>query len=165
MESIVTIEGNVQFTITLDPGVWIFDDRKVDLTTYFDELKTKEDELSEYTKEISAHWDREIREGAVYPPTLKTERKFQKEKILTGSFGIPLLDFVQNAKPNNDVKTLIIQTKDEQHSFPFNVANTAILGFSSNGKPLNEDGPVHFYLGDGSNKDAPIKNVKKIIIE
>ena len=32
-----------------------------------------------------------------------------------------------------------------------------ILCFSNNGKPLKEDGPVHVYFGDGSNKQNPIK--------
>lgn len=35
MDSIVMIEGNVKYKITLDPSVWIFDDRKIDLKQYF----------------------------------------------------------------------------------------------------------------------------------
>ncbi|MDN8677450.1 peptidyl-prolyl cis-trans isomerase, partial [Staphylococcus aureus] len=31
MSDIIMLTGKVNFTITLDPGVWIFDDRKVDL--------------------------------------------------------------------------------------------------------------------------------------
>ena len=89
MESIISIRGKVKYTITLDPGVWIFDDRKVDLTTYFYEEQQASNTLEEYTKSISRHWDREITEGSVYPPTLKTETKFQKEKLLNGTFGIP----------------------------------------------------------------------------
>ena len=89
MENIISISGNVKFPITLDPGVWIFDDRRVDLNTYFDEAIEKTDALEEYTKSISKHWDREIMEGAIYPPTLKSEKKFEKEKVLTGTFGIP----------------------------------------------------------------------------
>ena len=37
MEKIVHIKGKVKFPITLDPSVWIFDDRKFDLDTYFDQ--------------------------------------------------------------------------------------------------------------------------------
>ncbi len=36
---IMQIKGKVKFPITLDIGTWIFDDRKVDLDTYFDEEK------------------------------------------------------------------------------------------------------------------------------
>lgn len=90
MENIIAFKGNVKYQITLDPGVWIFDDRRVDLTTYFTQEDIRKNELEEYTKAVSKHWDREIMEGAVFPPTLKTEKKFEKEKVLTGTFGIPL---------------------------------------------------------------------------
>ena len=39
MENIILVNGKVKFSITLDPSVWIFDDRKLDLTTFFDEKK------------------------------------------------------------------------------------------------------------------------------
>lgn len=35
MNDIIVLTGKVKFTITLDPGVWIFDDRKVDMDAYF----------------------------------------------------------------------------------------------------------------------------------
>ena len=35
MENIILLSGKVKYSITLDPTVWIFDDRKVDLSTYF----------------------------------------------------------------------------------------------------------------------------------
>lgn len=76
MESIITLTGNVAYSITLDPGVWIFDDRKVDLNTYFEESRDSLDELEEYTKAVSKHWDQEIKEGARLPE----ERKVSKKK-------------------------------------------------------------------------------------
>ena len=33
------------------------------------------------------------------PPTLKTERKFKKVELITGSFGIPFKSFIENAEP------------------------------------------------------------------
>ncbi|MCP3741773.1 peptidyl-prolyl cis-trans isomerase [Rossellomorea sp. BNER] len=164
METIIPIKGKVKFSITLDPGVWIFDDRKVDLTTYFRSKEEKVDELEEYTKSVSRHWSREIQEGATYPPTLKTEKKYEKEKILTGSFGIPLQPFLRNAEPLSDAKALIVET--EENEISFNLAEESlILGFSKEGKPLRENGPVHVYFGDGSNKENPITNVKAFRIE
>lgn len=56
METIIPIKGKVKYKITLDPGVWIFDDRKVDLNTYFSEDQKSRDALEEYTKSISKHW-------------------------------------------------------------------------------------------------------------
>ena len=35
MNSIVPIKGNVQHAITMDPSVWIFDDRRIDLEDFF----------------------------------------------------------------------------------------------------------------------------------
>lgn len=165
MENIIILSGKVKYTITLDPTVWIFDDRKVDLTTYFSTSFENKNELEEYTKSVSKHWDREIMEGAVYPPTLKTEKKYEKEKVLTGSFGIPILPFLKNAELVEDAIALTIKTTASEYEITLDKAKDLILGFSDGGKPLSEDGPVHVYFGDGSNLLDPIKNVREFIIK
>ncbi|MEW8971818.1 MAG: peptidyl-prolyl cis-trans isomerase [Mesobacillus sp.] len=166
METIIPITGRVKYKITLDPGVWIFDDRKVDLNTYFSENQKTDDALEEYTKSVSKHWDREIMEGAVYPPTLKTEVKFEKEKVLTGTFGIPFKPFLVNSEPDVTAKTVVIEYgDDDQVALPMEEASRIILGFSKDGKPLKEDGPLHVYYQDGSNKENPIKNVTGFKVE
>lgn len=159
MGKILSITGKVKYNITLDPGVWIFDDRKQDLHTFFNAEKKDDNSLEEYTKSVSKHWDREIMEGAVYPPTLKSEKKYEKEKLLTGTFGIPFEPFLKNAEVFEDASFLIIECKDEEIKMDLDAATKLILGFSKDGKPLNEDGPVHCYYGDGSNFKDPIKNV------
>ncbi|WP_408010844.1 peptidyl-prolyl cis-trans isomerase [Pseudalkalibacillus sp. A8] len=163
MESIVMIEGNVVYPITLDPGVWIFDDRKVDLSTYFDEEKTESEDS--YTKDVSEHWDRERTEGAKVPThTNENKIHYNKEELFTKSYGIPLNPFLENAKPK-DAKYIELQTSTgEVVSLSINEAKKCILGFSLNGKPL-EDGPVHFYYGDGSNKNEPIRHINRIIVK
>jgi hypothetical protein len=163
MEKIILITGQVKFPITLDPGVWIFDDRKIDLTTYFSTNKVQVDDLLEYTKSVSKHWDREIMEGAIYPPTLKTEKKFIKEKVLSGTFAIPFKPFLDNAEPNPLANTVIIKGLNEEVELPIETAKDLVLGFSTNGKPV-ENGPVHVYFGDGSNQKNPIINVREFII-
>ncbi|WP_026574748.1 hypothetical protein [Bacillus sp. UNC438CL73TsuS30] len=165
MDKIILISGNSKYTITLDPSVWIFDDRRIDLTTYFSLEKEDKDPLEEYTKAVSKHWDREIMEGAVYPPTLKTEKKYEKIKMLTGTFGIPLKPFLQNAEPNSDAKMVVVETPEGEIEFPLEEAFEFILKFSEDGKPLTSDGPVHLYYGDGSNQHNPIKNVKQFNIK
>lgn len=165
MENIIAFKGNVKYQITLDPGVWIFDDRRVDLTTYFMQENIRKNELEEYTKAVSKHWDREIMEGAVFPPTLKTEKKFEKEKVLTGTFGIPLKPFLMNAEPDMSAETVVIETEDGETRLTLSEAEELILGFSKDGKPLKEDGPVHGYFGDGSNQNSPIKRVKAFRVE
>jgi hypothetical protein len=165
MENILLITGNVQYNITLDPGVWIFDDRRIDLTTYFQTTEDNENELEEYTKAISKHWDREIIEGATYPPTLKTEKKYEKEKMLTGTFGIPFKPFLTIAEPNSDAEMLLIKTLNDDIEIPLNKAFDLIFGFSEKGKRFISDGPIHIYFGDGSNKHEPIKNVLALIVK
>ncbi|WP_053362041.1 hypothetical protein [Bacillus sp. FJAT-27251] len=165
METIIPICGKVTYPITLDPGVWIFDDRKAELDTYFQNPEEADDELERYTKSISAHWDREIMEGAVFPPTLKSEKKFEKQKILEGTFGIPLKPFLTNAGMTAEASHLVIEHAEGETELPLEEAYKIILGFSKNGKPLTEDGPVHVYYGDGSNKDNPIKHVRQFIIK
>lgn len=165
MENIIIISGNVKYTITLDPGVWIFDDRRVDLTTHFSTKPENTNSLEEYTKDVSKHWDREIMEGAIYPPTLKSEKKFEKEKVLTGTFGIPLRPFLMNSEPSSDADTFVIHCYDGTHEYPLETAYDLILGFSNNGKPLKDDGPIHVYFGDGSNQQSPIKNVTGFTIK
>ncbi len=163
--NIIQIKGRVKYSITLDPSVWIFDDRKIDLNTYFELAKEdKPDELTEYKKKISKQWDREIIEGAVIPPIDSTKRKLDKEKLLTGTFGIAMKPFLKNSEPDNEAHSLIILTKDREIELPLEVAYDLILGFSLEGKPLNQDGPVHIYYGDGSNKEFPIKNVSELQI-
>lgn len=164
MNDTIPVLGLVKFRITLDPGVWIFDDRKIDLTTYFEEEQIEVDELEEYTKAVATHFSREIQEGAAYPPTIKTERKFEKQKIVTGTFGICLKPFIENAEPLTEATTLSIETQNGQHSFSLEEAKKLILAFSKDGKPLNENGPVHVLYPDGSNRENPITHVLRFSI-
>ncbi|MFD2443378.1 peptidyl-prolyl cis-trans isomerase [Bacillus sp. CGMCC 1.16607] len=164
MEKIVMIKGKVKYTITLDPGVWIFDDRKVDLDSYFQSNRVDRNELEEYTKEMSSHWDREIIEGAALPTTKISEKTFIKEQIITGSFGIPLKPFLLTASPLEDAKKLSITTENQSIEVDLSAGYELLLGFSNKGKPLYEDGPIHIYFGDGSNQNQPITNVREICV-
>jgi hypothetical protein len=165
MEGIIFIKGRVKYPITLDPGVWIFDDRKVDLNTYFESESAKVDELEEYTKAVSKHWQREIQEGAIFPPTLKTEKKYEKQKLIHGTFGISLEPFINNAEPDKDASKLVVETESEEHSFDLTTAKTFILAFSKDGQPLREGGPVHIYFQNGTNASNPITNVTAFRVE
>lgn len=166
MENIIPIKGEVKYQVTLDPSVWIFDDRRIDLDTFFTETTIEKDELEEYTKKVSAHWSREIMEGATFPPTLKTEKKYEKTKMLTGTFGIYLKHFLKNAEPNSNASSVVIETATgEDYPFTMDQVDSLIFKYSQEGKPLREDGPVHVLLADGSNKRNPIKQVKAVRVE
>ncbi|OQR57828.1 peptidyl-prolyl cis-trans isomerase [Bacillus sp. CDB3] len=164
MSEILFINGKVRFPITIDPTVWIFDDRKLDLTTYFDETREESSELETYLKHTSEHWDREIRDGAAFPPIQQSVKKYKKEQLINGTFGIPLQPFLKNAEILEGATQVEIETTDNLITLPLETANQAILGFSKEGKPLREDGPVHLYFHDGSNRQNPIRNIRKFTI-
>lgn len=166
MESIITIKGNVKHTITLDPTVWIFDDRKVDLNTFFTEEYVERNEEEEYKRSMGKHWSREIMEGATFPPTLKTEKKFDRQKMVTGTFGISLDHFVKNAAPSENAKTITFLTMDgTEETFPVSEIGNFLFKFSQDGKPLTDDGPAHLLLKDGSNIEQPLRKVTGIVID
>lgn len=164
MNSIIMLKGKVKYTLTLDPSVWIFDDRKLDMDVFFEHPPEQKDETEAYTKAVSKHWDREIQEGAVFPPTLKTEKKFKKQELVNGTFGILFAPFLANASPTEDAINVSFKTKDALISFSLEEAQKLIFGFSQDGKPLREDGPIYVYLSDGSNRNNPIKYVEEIIV-
>jgi hypothetical protein len=161
MDFIVSLNGNVNYPLTLDPGVWIFDDRKKDLNTLFDFNQQNESDQEKYLKAVSAHWDRELQEGAVPPSEQDKQqpKKTLKETLLTGSFAISLSYFIFNAQPKPGTEKVMVASADGNVEMTLEEAQKGYLAFSSNGKPLKEDGPVHFYYGDGRNKKNPIKNI------
>ncbi|MFS0751972.1 hypothetical protein [Oceanobacillus sp. 1P07AA] len=147
---IVMIKGNVHYPITLDPTVWIFDDRKIKLEEAFKIEKNKQDEYSGFQK----------------PPVNRSISKMEGEEFLKNSYIMPLYDFISNAEPTREATTVKLITGTEDSFETISVENllNGYFLFSKNGKPLKEDGPVHFYYGDGSNQDNPIKNIKEIVI-
>jgi hypothetical protein len=168
MEFIIPFKGEVAYKITLDPTVWIFDDRKIDLSTYFEETRIERDELEEYKRGMGEHWSREIMEGAIVPPTLNSEKTYnrkEKNEMMTGTFGMVFKPFLENSEPTAQAETVVIETADGEHSFSIEEAKELIFKFSQEGKPLKEDGPVHVLLPDGSNQQNPITDVIAIRVE
>lgn len=165
MQQILFIKGKTKFNITLDSGSWIFDDRKIDLDTYFSNQEQSEKEVVTHEEKESEFWHRAVREGAYNPPTLKSEKQFKKMKMLTGTFGIPLEPFINNAEPLKEATKLILERKEGNVELPLEKVSEIILQFSYKGKPLKEDGPVFVLFKDGSNLDQPIKNVTGFILE
>ena len=167
VESILFINGKVKFPITIDPLVWIFDDRKVEIDTYFNNEQEEVDEIEDYTKKAAQFWQKEIQEGAILPPTLKSERTFKKVQLMNGSFGIPFKPFIENAEPEADATEVIVTANGKELSFPIEEAKEFFIGFSKDGKPLSEEegGPIHIYFGDGSNRENPITHVQSFTLK
>ena len=165
LELIIPVKGAVKFNITLDPTVWIFDDRKIDLDDFFAGEYEYKDELEEYTKVTSAHWSREIIEGSTNPPTLQTEKKYDRTKALTSTFGIDMKQFILNSEPLPTATKVVIETTEDEYIFPIDDLDKLLLKFSHKGKPLREDGPVHVLKKDGSNINTPIKFITAFRVE
>ncbi|RUL55942.1 peptidyl-prolyl cis-trans isomerase [Lysinibacillus antri] len=166
MENIIPIKGAVKYSITIDPTVWIFDDRRLDLNTYFINGKEEEDQDLAYLKNTGSHWSREIMEGATFPPTLKTERKFDRQGMKTGTFGMEIKHFLKNAELDEQATRVVLELKDgNEQAFSVEEANTLIFKYSQDGKPITDGGPVHVLYADGSNVDNPIKNVAAIRVD
>ncbi len=170
-EFVVFIDGDVKFPLTIDPTVWIFDERKVDLETIFDEIEkeaeTEEDKLVAYTKTIAKLWEKERSEGATVPKFGSNENmiRYEKQKLIHGSFAMPLRPFLENAEPIGEPsKVEIVQKDGTKTVISYKEALACLAGFAKGGKKLEEDGPIHIYFGDGSNRDEPIKNVVRLTV-
>jgi hypothetical protein len=160
MDTIIQIKGNVNFAITLDASTWIFDDRKLDLTTYFTTQHEEVDADEKYVEEAGKFWSREIMEGAVFPPTLTTEKKYTHKEMRTGTFGMMLDTFITNAEPKEDATEVVfIDAAGNEYSYPIATAKKMIFKFSQDGKML-ENGPV--YLLDQQGEQEPIQAITTI---
>lgn len=159
---IVPLIGNVTYPITLDPTVWIFDDRKILLEDAFSENDNENEEADELD-EAAQRWERAIHQH-IKPPVNKSISRFEGEKILKNSYVMPILDFLNNAEIKSEAEHATLVTENEDIKITLDELRNCYLLFALNGKPLKEDGPVHFYYKDGSNRDNPIKEVQKIVV-
>lgn len=126
MLDIVPIKGATSYTINLDPSVWIFDERKIDLESF----------------------------------KLHGEEREVKERDVNGTYGIPFRPFLRNSEPHPSAKSLICHRQDRSSvTLTLDEAFDSILAFSSQGKPLKEDGPIHLYLSNGRHTDPPITHI------
>src|SRR5699024_9191515 len=92
---IVQIKGNVAYPITLDPSVWIFDDRKIMLEEAFVEGVTEEQE--DPLKKAAELFNQEIySQKSIKPPVNKSLSREEQKKALIHSFVMPIKDFIQN---------------------------------------------------------------------
>lgn len=162
MEKIVVISGDVNYNITLDLGSWLFDNRKVNLATYFDTPAETAEEKN-YSEETSKNWDKTLAEGAT-PPS-RNDNKISKLDILSDAdYGICLGHFLKNAVPKENATKVILETANhDQYTISLEDAYEGILGFSSKGVSL-KDGPLHFYYKDGRNKNTPYTGINKIVV-
>ncbi len=159
MSDVIVFKGAVSFPITLDPSVWIFDERKIDLRTYRGEEEQTDGRQSAYLQGTGSQWDKELREGA----TLPSERRSlaEERKALEGDYGMRLAPFIDNANPLPEATHVRIHRHGQEPvTLPIEQARRAILQFSRDGKPLREDGPVYFFLPEWfASGEPPLKAI------
>jgi len=158
---IVPIKGNVEYPITLDPSVWIFDDRKI----LFEKAFNKDHDQNESVKESEQDKLNKTYEQKINPPVNKSITRFEREKILKNTYVMPINEFLAYAEVKSGASEARIVSKYGDEVIPLHKLEDCYLLFSVKGKPLTEDGPVHVYYKDGSNKDEPIKGVEAIVIQ
>ncbi|TFB23338.1 hypothetical protein E3U55_05845 [Filobacillus milosensis] len=159
---IVQIQGNVKHPITLDPTVWIFDDRKILFDSAFN--KSTNDDLETHDSQEKP-WNRDQYQQSLNPPINESVKKFDRRKVLENSYVMPLNYFLPNSEPSDDASKAILHTQNGDKEISFNELSDSLLLFALNGKPLKEDGPVHLFFGDGQNYNDPIKGIHKITIQ
>lgn len=157
---IIQLSGNVKFPITLDASVWIFDDRKVLLDDAFTN-KAEEEPIDELEK-AAERFNLEVYQQKIKPPVNKSINKFEREQILENTYVMPIYEFIQNAEVDANVSNVTLTTNNGPVEITLQELESSYFLFSVEGKPVKENGPVHLYFGDGSNKDNPITGIKKI---
>lgn len=155
---IVLIKGKVKFPITLDPSVWIFDDRKILFDDLFDV-----DKLNTYERAQEKILEKQA--NAKVPPINQNKIDKDRKAILTKSYAMPLAEFLAHAEIEDDATHAILHTSFGDKKITLEQLNNCYLLFSKEGKQLKDDGPVHLYFKDGSNKNKPIKGIKQIILQ
>ncbi|PYZ97879.1 hypothetical protein CR205_04605 [Alteribacter lacisalsi] len=154
-EMIVIISGNTGYKITLDPGSFIFDKRKVNLDAESQEA------AQEPSGQISGEaWDLHRKQGMKVRN--ENDVKVNRQEMQNSSFGIPLLPFLNNAAPDESARSIVFSGENgELAEYPIEEARQAILKFSEKGKPLNETGPVHVLMPGA---DKPVTHVVEIVV-
>jgi|SRR5699024_9286952 len=161
---IIQIKGKVNFPITLDPTVWIFDDRKIILEELFIERETEE--KKDDAQKTAEMFDQEIYfQTKIKPPVNQSLNRFEREKALKESFVMPLDSFVTNSEPEDSANSARLKTDGDDIIISLEQLRESYVRFSDKGKQLADNGPIHLYFGDGSNTENPFKGIKEIIIE
>src|SRR5699024_8557040 len=107
---IVQLSGNVNYNITLDPTVWIFDDRKILLEEILDESVEKTENDADEVKKAAERHNQEVDRESVKPPVNKSLTKFERENNLKNSYVMPLHEFLLHAEIKSDSKNATLTT-------------------------------------------------------
>ncbi|MFP7494212.1 hypothetical protein SFC66_10530 [Terribacillus saccharophilus] len=152
---VITLKGKVDFPLTLDPSVWIFDDRKVLFENAF-----KESEAVPAVEE--KHWDRSVYQQKMKPPINKSLTKEERKRALENSYVMPIADFLATAAIQEDASHAVLITEQGEEVVPLDELEASMFLFAIDGRSIKESGPAHCYLP--SRKETPIKAIRQIKI-
>lgn len=134
---IFPLDGAVRHPLTIDPTVWIFDDRKRKV----DELnEVEENDQEAYYAKMGKAWDEGLAQGSRIDHN-KPMTRADKEAALRDSFAMPLAPFLKNAEPDH-AATHVRFYGETVLTLPLAEASSVYLQFSKDGKVL-ADGPVY----------------------
>ncbi|WP_068792931.1 hypothetical protein [Brevibacillus laterosporus] len=159
MADVIVVKGAVEFPITIDPSVWVFDDRKFELSSYKEQEHLELQETNRYIRSTSLHWEKEMKEGATPPSQRKS--LVEERKVLEGDYAIKFAPFLENAKPHPNATTLRIH-RDQQDYVDVSLEKSKqiILQFSKDGKPIRDEGPVFLYFPEDLQENKqPLHNI------
>ncbi|AFS70954.1 MULTISPECIES: hypothetical protein [Exiguobacterium] len=151
---IFPITGNVRYPLTIDPTVWIFDERKIEVNQIG---KTIDDNAQEaYYAKMGAAWDKGITEGSRTDHNKPMTRE-EKDAALRGTFAMPLAPFIQNAEVLDGATSLRFEGA-ETIELALSTLPELYLQFSKDGKVLT-DGPVHLLY-----QNHVIRSIERITV-
>ena len=107
---IIQLVGNVTYPITLDPTVWIFDDRKILFEEAFTSKQTNESNQINDIKKVSERFEREY---FIKPPVNQSINRFERHKILENTYVMPISDFIKTAKIKDNASHVKLKTQDK----------------------------------------------------
>lgn len=150
---IFPLDGAVRHPLTIDPTVWIFDDRKRNVEELDREV---ENDAEAYYAKMGKAWDDGLTQGSRIDHN-KPMSRADKDSALRDSFAMPFSPFLSNAEPL-DHATHVSFYGDTTLTIPITAADEIYLQFSQDGKVLS-DGPV-YVLYDRQ----VIRNVNHIVV-
>jgi len=163
---IIQLKGKVKFPLTLDPSVWIFDDRKIIFEEAFEDRQKNDESENEDLEKAAELFNQEIySQKKIKPPVNRSINQYERKKILENSYVMPIEEFMKIAVIEEDASRAVLKTDGDDVIITTEQLESSYFHFAIDGKQIKEDGPIHLYFGDGSNKDKPIKGVKNIVIE
>lgn len=151
---IFPITGNVRYPLTIDPTVWIFDERKIEVDQIGKQIADNAQEA--YYAKMGAAWDKGITEGSRTDHNKPMTRE-EKDAALRGTFAMPLAPFIRNAELFEGATTLRFEGV-ETVELDLSALPDMYLQFSKDGKVLT-DGPVHLLY-----RDQIVRSVERITV-